>query len=45
MEGSGKGISGCVVHVDVHEECYVVGGCNVVPTEHGRCSLSCMQKL
>ena len=27
MEGSGEGIAGCVVHVDV---CYVVGGCNVV---------------
>ena len=25
-------------------EC-VVGGCNVVATEHGRYSLSCMQKL
>ena len=27
------------MHVDVHGECmcYVVGGCNVVATEHGRC--------
>ena len=25
--------------------CYVVGGCNVVATEDGRYSLSCMQKL
>ena len=24
---------------------YVVGGCNVVATEHGRYGLSCMQKL
>ena len=26
------------MHVDVHGECvnYVVGGCNVVATEHGR---------
>ena len=23
----------CVVHVDVHEVCCVVGGCNVVATE------------
>ena len=45
MEGSGEGIGGCVVHVDVYGECYVVGGCKVVPTEHGRYSLSCMQKL
>ena len=22
-----------------------MGGCNVVATEHGRCSLSCMEKL
>ena len=27
------------------ESVYVVGGCNVVATEHGRYSLSCMQKL
>ena len=26
----------CVVHVDVHGVCCVVGGCNVVATEHGR---------
>ena len=26
----------CVVHVDVHGVCCVVGGCNVVVTEHGR---------
>ena len=45
VEGSGEGIAGCVVHVDVHGECYVMGGCNVVATEHGRHSLSCMQKL
>ena len=25
--------------------CYVVGGCNVVATEHDRYGLSCMQKL
>ena len=25
--------------------CYVVGGCNVVATQHGRYSLCCMQKL
>ena len=25
--------------------CCVVGGCNVVATEHGRYSLSCMQKV
>ena len=35
----------CVVHVDVHGVCCVVGGCNVVDTKHGRYSLSCMQKL
>ena len=29
MEGSGEGIVVCVVHVDVHGVCYVVGGCNV----------------
>ena len=37
-EGSGEGSAGCVVHVDVHCEC-------VVPTEHGRYSLTCMHKL
>ena len=26
----------CVVHVDVHGVCYVVGDCNVIATEHGR---------
>ena len=26
------------------ESVYVVGGCNVVAIEHGRCSLSCMQE-
>ena len=26
----------CVVHVYVHGVCCVVGGCNVVATEHGR---------
>ena len=35
----------CVVHVDVHGLCCVVGGCNVVATEHRRYSLSSMQKL
>ena len=47
MEGSGEGIAGCVVHVCrcAWRVCYVVGGCNVVATEHGRYSLSCMQKL
>ena len=34
--GSGEGSARCVVHVDVHGECYVVGGCNVVANEHGR---------
>ena len=29
----------CVVHVDVHGVCCVVGGCNVVATKHGRYSL------
>ena len=33
MEGSWEGIAGCVVHVDVHGECYVVSGCNVVARE------------
>ena len=28
-----------VVYVDVHGVCCVVGGCNVVATEHGRYSL------
>ena len=40
MEGSGVGIvlHGCVVHVDVHGEVmHVVGGCNLIATEHGRC--------
>ena len=44
-EGSGVGIAGCVVHVAVHGVCCVVGGCNVVATEYGRYSLSCMEKL
>ena len=26
----------CVVYVDVHGVCCVVGGCNVVATKHGR---------
>ena len=26
----------CVVHAGVHGVCCVVGGCNVVATEHGR---------
>ena len=29
-----------IVHVDVHRVCYVVGGCYVVATEHGRYSLA-----
>ena len=45
MEGSGEGSAGCAVDVDVHGKCYVVGGCNVVATEHSRYSLSCMQRL
>ena len=44
-EGSGEGIAVCCVYIDVHEVCCVVGGCNVVATEHGRYTLSCMQKL
>ena len=37
MEGSGEDSVGCVVHVDViWRVLYVVGGCNVVATEHGR---------
>ena len=35
MEGSEEGSGGCVVLVDV---CYIVGGCNVVVTGHGRYS-------
>ena len=35
----------CVMHIDVHRVCCVVGDCNVVATEHRRYSLSCMQKL
>ena len=27
MEGSGEGIAVCLVHVDAHGVCYVVGGC------------------
>ena len=42
VEGSWEGISGCVVCM---ESVYVVGGCNVVATEHGRYSLLCIQKL
>ena len=30
VEGSWEGIAGCVVHVDVMDSVYVVGGCNVV---------------
>ena len=43
VEGSWEGIAGlwCMLM----ESMYVVGGCNVVAIEHGRCSLSCMQKL
>ena len=29
--------AGCVVHVDVHGVCYIVGGCNVVATEQTTC--------
>ena len=36
MEGSWEGIARCIVHVDVHGVCAI---------EHGRHSLSCMQKL
>ena len=32
VEGSGEGIAGRIVHVDVHGLCCVVGGCNVVAT-------------
>ena len=35
----------CIVHIVVHGVCCVAGGCNVVATEHGRYSLSCVQKL
>ena len=51
MEGSWEAIVGCVVHVDVHvvhvdvHGVYVVGGSTVVAIEHGKYSLSCMQKL
>ena len=46
MEGSGEGVTVCVVHVDVHGVCCVVGGCNAVATSMaGIYSLSCMQKL
>ena len=27
VEGSWEGVAVCVVHVDVHGVCYVVGGC------------------
>ena len=33
MEGSWEGIAGCIVHVDVHGDVYVVGGCNIVARE------------
>ena len=36
VEGSGELGYCCVVHVDVHGVCCVVGGYNVVATEHGR---------
>ena len=45
MEGSREGSAGCLVHVDVHGECAMLWVCNVVVTEHGIYSLSCMQKL
>ena len=45
MEDSGEGSARCVVHVCAWRVCYVVGGCNVVANEHGRYSLSCVQKL
>ena len=54
MEGSREGIAGCAVYVDVDGvQCmlmsmervrYVVGGCDVVATEHGRYNFSCMQQ-
>ena len=38
VEGSGEGSAGCVVHVCAWRVCYIVGGCNVVATGHGRYS-------
>ena len=35
VEGSGVGSAGCVVHVDMYGEWVVVGGCNLIATEHG----------
>ena len=40
VEGSGVSSACCAWRVS-----YVVGGCNVVATEHGRYGLSSMQKL
>ena len=47
MEGSGLGIvlHGYVVHVDVHGEVMSWVAAILIATEHGRCGLSCMQKL
>ena len=44
VQGSGVGSAGCVVHVDVHGAwvMHVVGGCNLIATEHAKYSLSCM---
>ena len=44
MEGSGVGSAWCSGYVDVHagRVSYVVGGCNLITTEHGRYSLLCM---
>ena len=38
------GSAWCSLYIDVHGECisYVVGGCNLITTEHGRYSLLCM---
>ena len=54
MEGGREGIAGCAVYADVdgvqcmlvcmERVCYVVGGCDVVATEYGRYSFSCMQQ-
>ena len=42
VEGSGEDSAACWCAWRV---CYVVSECNVVPTEHGRYSLTCMHKL
>ena len=40
-------LHGCVVHVDVHRNVTCCGcmAATFIATEHGRCGLSCMQKL